>query len=154
MIQKQSAKVSKGVVQTRRPPKILISKAKGKDNANFFFDSKGVIHHEYVPEDQTVNAMFYVQVWYRLCTCIARVRSEMWRDRMFFLLHDNAHPHIAAIFQQFLAKKGVTQLSHPPYLPNLSPLPDYFAFPKLKLELKGAHFASIEDIQKSVTTKL
>ncbi len=31
---------------------------------------------------------------------------------------------------------------------------DYFTFLKLKLELKGDHYASIEDSQKSVTTKL
>ncbi len=49
-----------------------------------FFDSKGVIHHEYVPEDQKVNATFYVTVLDHLCECIARVRPEMWRDRKFF----------------------------------------------------------------------
>ncbi len=118
-----------------------------------FFDSRGVIHHEYVPEGLTVNAMFYVQVLDHLCKCIARVRPEMWIDRKFFFLYDNAHPHTAAIVQQFLPKKGVAQLSHPPYLPDL-PSPDYFAFPKLKLELKGDHYALIEDIQKSVTAKL
>ncbi len=37
---------------------------------------------------------------------------------------------------------------------NHSPPSDYFTFPKLKLELKGDHYASIEDIQKSVTAKL
>ncbi len=59
--------------------------------------------------------------------------------------------------QQFLAKRGEAQLSRAPYLPDLSPpppTPDYFAFPKLKLELKGDHYASTEDIQKSVTAKL
>ncbi len=39
----------------------------------------------------------------------------------------------AAIVQQFLAKKGVAQLSHPPYLPNLRPLPQLFQFPKIKI---------------------
>ncbi len=118
-----------------------------------FFDSKIVIHHEYVPEGQAVNATFYIQVLDRSCKGIARVRPEKWRDRKLFLLHDNAHPHTAAIVQQFLAKKGAAQLSHPPYLPDLSPA-DYFAFPKLKLELKGDQYASMEDIQKSVTAKL
>ncbi len=78
-----------------------------------FFDSKGVIHHEYVPEGQTVNAVFYIQILDHLYKRIDRVRSEMWRDRKFFLLHDNARPHTAAIIQQFLVKKGVAQLSHP-----------------------------------------
>ncbi len=72
-----------------------------------FFDSKGVIHHEYVPEGQTVNSTFYVQVLDGLCKHIARVRPEIRRDRKFFLLHDNAHPHTAAIIQQFLTKKRV-----------------------------------------------
>ncbi len=52
-----------------------------------FFDSKGVIHHEYVPEGQTVNAIFYVQVLDRLCKHMACVSPELWRDRKFFLLH-------------------------------------------------------------------
>ncbi len=88
----------------------------------WFFDCKGVIHHEYVPESQTVNATFYVQVLDHLCKCIARVRPEMWKDQKFFLLHDNVRSHTAAIVEQFLAKKGVAQLSHLPYLPDLSPL--------------------------------
>ncbi len=62
-----------------------------------FFDSKGVIHHKYVPEGQTVNATFYTQVVDRLCKHIASVRPEMWRDWKFFLLSNNARLHTAAI---------------------------------------------------------
>ncbi len=83
-----------------------------------FFDSKCVIHHEYAPEGQTVNATFYVQVLDRLCKHIAHERPEMWRDLKLFLLFDNAGRHTAAIVQQFLAKKGVAQLSHSSYLPD------------------------------------
>ncbi len=55
-----------------------------------------------------------------------------------------------------LAKKGVTQLSHPPYSPDLSHSspPNYFAILKLKLQQKGDHYALIKDIQKYVTAKL
>ncbi len=70
-----------------------------------FFDGKVVIHHKYVPDGQTANATFYVQVLDHLCKRIAGTRPEMWRDRKFFLLQDNAHPHTAVIFQQFLRKK-------------------------------------------------
>ncbi len=79
--------------------KILISKIKVKDVLILFFDSRGVIHQEYVPEGQTVNATFYVQVLDLLCKRIARARPEMWGDLKFFLLHDNAHPHTTAIIQ-------------------------------------------------------
>ncbi len=66
-----------------------------------FFDSKDVIHHEYVPDGQTVNATFYFQVSDHLCKRIACMRPEIWRDRKFFFLQNNACLHTAAIVQQF-----------------------------------------------------
>ncbi len=87
------------------------------------FDSEGVIYHAYVPEGHMVNATFYIQVLDCLCKSTACARPETRRDRKFFLFHNNACPHNAAIVQQFWAKKGVVQLSHPPTLPDLSPLP-------------------------------
>ncbi len=42
-----------------------------------FFNSKGITHHEYVSEGQTVNATFYVQNLGHLCKRIARIRPEM-----------------------------------------------------------------------------
>jgi histone-lysine N-methyltransferase SETMAR len=44
-------------------------------------------------------------------------------------------------------------LNHPPNSPDLSPL-DYFLFPKVKLQLKGSRFDTIEEIQKAVTYQL
>jgi hypothetical protein len=41
----------------------------------------------------------------------------------------------------------------PPYSPDLSP-PDYFLFPKLKMKLKGLHFAGEAEIQEAVTDEL
>ena len=40
-----------------------------------------------------------------------------------------------------------------PYSPDLSP-PDYFLFPKLKMKLKGLHFADVAEIQEAVTDEL
>jgi hypothetical protein len=39
------------------------------------------------------------------------------------------------------------------YSPDLSP-PDYFVFPKLKMKLKGLHFADEAAIQEAVTDEL
>ncbi len=47
----------------------------------------------------------------------------------------------------------VPVISHPTYSPNLSS-PDYFAFHKLKIELKGDHCKNILEIQKSIVAKL
>lgn len=136
-----------------RPKKLRFQKSKIKTMLIVFFDSQGIIHKEFLPPGSTVNAEFYKNVLDRLCKRIARVRPALWKDRSFFLLHDNAPAHTAAIVTQFLAKKMIPVLDHPPYSPDLSP-PDYFLFPKLKMELKGQHFSTIETIQEVVTQKL
>jgi hypothetical protein len=41
----------------------------------------------------------------------------------------------------------------PPKSPDLSP-PDYFMSPKLKMKLKGLHFADVAEIQEAVTDEL
>ncbi len=42
--------------------------------------------------------------------------------------------HTAKVVHQFMAKKRIKMLSHPPYSPDLAPA-DHFLFPKLKKEL-------------------
>ena len=61
--------------------------------------------------------------------------------------------HRAVAVQEFLARKQVCVLNHPPYSPDLSPC-DYFLFPKLKLPLKGRLFEDDQDIQGVVTSSL
>ena len=61
--------------------------------------------------------------------------------------------HGAVAVQEFLARKQVCVLNHPPYSPDLSPC-DYFLFPKLKLPLKGHLFEDVQDIQGAVTSSL
>jgi hypothetical protein len=52
-----------------------------------------------------------------------------------------------------LTPKNVTTPYHPPYSPYLSP-PNYFLFPKLKMNFKGLKFADVVEIQEAVTDKL
>ena len=111
------------------------------------------MHKEFVPEGKTVNAEFYKEVIKRLLKRIQRVRPAAFRPREYFFLHDNAPAHKAAFVCQFLTQKYVTTLYHPPYSPDLSP-PDYFLSPKLKVKLKGLHFAHVVKIQQAVTDKL
>lgn len=49
--------------------------------------------------------------------------------------------------------QALTTSTPTPYSPDLSP-PDYFLFPKLKMELKGNNFPDIEIILEAVTEKL
>ena len=101
-----------------------------------FFDSEGIVHHEYTPDGQTINKEFYLEVLRHLRESVRRKRPEKWRDGDWILHHDNAPAHTSHLVQQFLAKHGTAQLQQPLYSPDLAPC-DFFRFPRLKKVLKG-----------------
>jgi hypothetical protein len=88
-----------------------------------FFNAKGNIHHEFLPEKQTVNGKFYKEA------------IEFQENGPSYLLHNNASAHSSGVVSEFFAKRGIPVLSHPPYSPDLSPA-DFFLFPKLKIAKK------------------
>jgi hypothetical protein len=53
----------------------------------------------------------------------------------------------------FSSTKQVAMMQHTPYSADLAPA-DYFLFPKVKLQLKGARFDTIMAIQRAVMDKL
>ncbi len=96
-----------------------------------FFESRGLIHKEFVPTGQSVNANFYKDVFDHLIKRINHVRPDLRTSAdLVFCKHDNTPVHNAALVRQFLAKKEVTVLHRPPYLPNLA-LAHYFLFSKI-----------------------
>ena len=56
--------------------------------------------------------------------------------RECFFHWDHAPVHTAAVVQEFVAKKSVQLINHPPYSPDLA-LADLFLFPKIKTDLAG-----------------
>jgi hypothetical protein len=46
--------------------KVRMQKFAGENNVNCIFDAKGIIHHEFVPEEQTVNGRFHKEMIKRL----------------------------------------------------------------------------------------
>jgi len=107
----------------------------------------------FVPEGETINAVYYKGVIERFLNRIRRVRPGVCKSGDWFLLHDNVPSHNATIVKQFFVQRKVTVPDHPPYSPDLA-RPDYFLFPKVKSHLKGRLFDSISDIQKTVTSTL
>ncbi|GFV34457.1 cytochrome P450 4V2 [Trichonephila clavipes] len=73
----------------------------------------------------------YSNVMKCLLTRIHRVRPHLAASGKWFLLHDNARPHLVMCVRRFLAQQ---QLFHPPYSPDLAPK-DFFLFPLLILGL-------------------
>ena len=117
----------------------------------FFFDSRSIVHKEFVPPGQTVNHAFYKDVLERLRKRVQLVRRDIADD--WVLQHDNAPAHTVLSIREFLSKKNIPVLPHPPYSPDLAPC-DFYLFPKLKSKLKGHHFGTMENIQKIVTDEL
>ena len=56
--------------------------------------------------------------------------------------------HMTCLMQNVLAKHQITQVTQPPYSPDLVPW-DFWLFPKLKPPLKGKRFQTITEIQGS-----
>ena len=136
-----------------RPRKARMSKSKVKVMLIVFFDCKGLVHYEFVPEGQTVNQEFYKAVLVRLMEKVRRKRRNLWENKQWLLHHDNAPAHSALSIRQFLTSRHVTTLDHPPYSPDLAPC-DFFLFPKLKSVLKGNRFEDIDDIKDETTSLL
>jgi len=111
-----------------------------------FFDSEGIVHHEYALDGQTINKEFYMEVLRRLRESFHRKRPEKWWDGNWILHHNNVPAHTSHLVQQFLAKHGTTPLQQPPYSPDLT-LCNIFLFPRLKKALKGHRFETTEDIK-------
>lgn len=135
-----------------RPTKARMSKSRLKAMLIVFFDIQGIIHHEYVPAGQTVTGQFYVGVLERLRARIFRVRPAL-AENGWIVHHDNAPAHSSLIVREFLAKKSIPTLPHPPYSPDLTPC-DFFLFPKIKSHLKGTHHGGVEEVKGAVTAVL
>ena len=136
-----------------RPKKARMHRSQVKVMLITFFDHQAMVHHEFVPQRQTVNQHFYKEVLTRLVNKIRQKRRVSCAGKTWILHHDNASAHTALGVKQFLVSKEITTLHQPPYSPDLAPC-DFFLFPKLKGILKGTRFQGVEDIKTSVTRHL
>ena len=74
---------------------------KSKHCSSLFYDSKGIIHKEFVRPGKTVNAVYYLGVMKRLLARIRRVRPEYRKSGSWRLLHDNASSHRSTLVTDF-----------------------------------------------------
>ncbi|GFV53550.1 putative DD34D transposase [Trichonephila clavipes] len=88
--------------QSPRQKKARMSKSRMKAMLIVFFDKKGVVHSEFVPERQTVNGAFYVEVLKRLKRRVNRVRPEVSANCK--LHHDNTPSYICFLVTEHLTK--------------------------------------------------
>ena len=79
-----------------------------------FFDIRGVIYIDLVPEGQTVNQVYYKNVLTTLRERVQRRRPDMWKNASWILHHDNAPAHNALSVKSYLAKNNIPVMEHPP----------------------------------------
>jgi hypothetical protein len=86
----------------------------GRENVKamviIFFNIRGVITIEWVPEGQTVNQKYYLKVLTKLWERVRKKRPEFWKKKSWILHQDIAPAHIALTVKQFLADKCIPVL--------------------------------------------
>ena len=131
-----SAKKFKSVISSR---KIM---------ASVFWDRKGILLIEFLPQGETINALRYCETLKKLRRAIQNKRRGMLTKGVC-LLHDNARPHTANVTTHLLDSFGWDIIGHPPYSPDLAPS-DYHLFTSLKMFMSGKRFQSDEEVENAV----
>jgi transposase len=132
-----------------RPQIVRTAKNSKKRMFVFFYTAEGVVARIVVQKGKTVNAELYSQ--HILPEVFSKFMEKRGRTtvRDVMLHHDNAAPHKAGIVTEYLKKERVKLLPHPPYSPDLAPC-DFYLFPKIKQELSGRSFDSIENLSRAI----
>ena len=119
------------------PIKAKVQESRKKQMILAFFANKGPIYTNYVPPGTKVNSDYILKAMRSFLKKFKQKRPEMATQPWLFHW-DNAPVHSAGKVQEFLKKKGIKMIEHPPYSPDLAPA-DYFLFPTLKSKLSGIH---------------
>jgi histone-lysine N-methyltransferase SETMAR len=108
-----------------------------------FWDVNGPLLVHFQEKGQTVTSAWYSDVLVNKLK--PAIRSKRWGllSKRLLLLHDNAHPHMAAPTVDTLRALKYEVLKHPPYSPDLAPS-DFHLFGPMKEHLQGQKFADDE----------
>ncbi|UYV73518.1 KDM1A [Cordylochernes scorpioides] len=136
-----------------RPKKAHQVRSNGKVLLTVFFDCRGVVHHEFLPQGRTVNKEYYLQVMCNLREAICQKRPDLWKNKNWLLHHDNAPAHTSLLVRDLFAKNNTLMMPQPPYSPDLAPC-DFFLFPKLKRPMKGRRYAMLDEIKMASKEEL
>jgi hypothetical protein len=101
-----------------QPKKARTSKSQMKTIITFF-DIKGTVHFESIPQGQTVNQAYYMEILKQLYEVVHRKRSELRPNNLIF--HNNTPAHKVHSVKQIVAQKLISEMGHPHYFPDLAP---------------------------------
>ncbi|KAI6653144.1 Transposase [Oopsacas minuta] len=122
----------------------------GKRMATVFWDTKGIIIIDWLPNKVAINTEYYVQVLKKLREAIKFKRRGKLSSHVL-LQHDNAPAHTSRRTLDEIQHLGFELLPHPPYSPDLAPR-DYWLFSEMKRPLRGKRFSDFEHLRSAVNS--
>jgi len=135
-----------------RPKKFKRAQSNVKQMMIFMYDCKGVIKTNMVPSGTAVTAAYYRQFSQKLRRKMHAYRPDLL-ENCVLILHENARPYLGKDVRELLDGYSWEVLPHPPYSPDMSP-PDFDLFSKLKINMRGVRFSTLEDLSASVTRRV
>jgi histone-lysine N-methyltransferase SETMAR len=123
----------------QKKPKAIFSA--GKIMTAVFWNSKGIIHLDFLTGQKTINAQYYSTPLNEKVKSAIRLKRRKRQDSVCFL-QDNARPHT-------LLKLKWDVLPHPQYSPDLAPS-DYHLFGPMKRVLGGKKFRNNDEVIAAV----
>ncbi|UYV80237.1 hypothetical protein LAZ67_18002121 [Cordylochernes scorpioides] len=130
-----------------RPKKARQVRSNVKVLLTVFFDCRGVVHHEFLPQG-ILPASYAHFARSNPPETPGFVEEQNW-----LLHHDNAPAHTSLLVRDFLAKINTLMIPQLPYSPDLAPC-DLFLFPKLKRPMKGRRYATLDEIKTASKEEL
>lgn len=123
------------------PKKVMLS---------IWWDIRGVVYFELLPEGETINAEVYSAQLQNLSDALKEKRPGLVNRKGVILQHDNARPHTAKFTRDKIRQLGWEVLPHPPYSPDIAPS-DYHLFRSLQDFLDGKRFTDYDNVKKGVS---
>ena len=112
-----------------------------------WWDWKGVLYDELLPENQTINSNKYCSQLGQVKVALDKKRPELVNRKRIIFHEDNARPHVSLMTRQKLLQLGWEVLIHPPYSPDIASL-DFHLFWSLQNSLNGKNSNSLEDCKR------
>jgi hypothetical protein len=80
-----------------------------------FFDIRCIVHFQFIPQGQSFNQTYYVEMLKQVHEAVLRESSELWSNN-WILQHDSAVAHKALSVKQFLPQESITGMKYQPDL--------------------------------------
>ena len=108
-----------------------------------WWDWKGVLYYELLPENQTINSNKYCSQLDQLKAALDKKHPELVNRKCIIFHQDTARLHVSLMTRQKLLQLGWEVLIYPPYSPHIA-LSDFHSFRSSQNSLNGKSVNSLE----------